>query len=380
MTRLLPFHSTTVPLLTAAFLFLFIGSSKAEPTVPGFKVTVYAVVADPVQLAFDQSNVLYAGRDDSGSGGGSGDPVKIHRIGVGGSSVAEFGTTAIHDPDAVLVDTSGTYGPSGSILVGGGFDSSQGQIVLVEPDHSIITLFGPTTDFWNPTGFALDSNNRLFFTNFDSRPSGTVPGVYSTDSPTTPPSILIATGVPAAGIATDSQDRLYVSTADARIRLYQNDGALIDDRFVEGLGGSAFAAALVIGSLGDIAEALYTINSDGELLCVTTSGQTTVIGTGFSSVRGLAIDSEGALYVSEFSNDRVLRCERITEPSITIRGRATDDSLDLTFEGIVQSSDTLAPGSWTDLNPQPATPVIFTPSPSETNLFWRARTWNGCPP
>jgi hypothetical protein len=88
--------------------------------VPGFTVSTYATVTDPVNLSFDPSGVLYVGRDNYGSGGGYIDAVKIHRIGVGGSPVVEYGASAIYDPDAVLFDAAGSLsGTPGSVLVSG---------------------------------------------------------------------------------------------------------------------------------------------------------------------------------------------------------------------------------------------------------------------
>src|SRR5215510_12230037 len=101
----------------------------ADPVVPGFVVTTYADVTDPTALSFASDGTLYVGRDASGSGGGSGDAVKIHRIGPGGAPVEEFGNAALFDPDGAPVDESGTVpGTAGAVLVGGVDTAGQGRV------------------------------------------------------------------------------------------------------------------------------------------------------------------------------------------------------------------------------------------------------------
>ena len=60
---------------------------RAQPIVTNAAVSVHAVVTDPLSLSFGADGALYTGRDNSGSGGGYGDAVKIHRIAPGGSPV-----------------------------------------------------------------------------------------------------------------------------------------------------------------------------------------------------------------------------------------------------------------------------------------------------
>src|ERR1035437_420600 len=84
--------------LAALALTLLLAGAKAQPAVPGATTSIYATVTDPRDLAFGADGALYAGRDNSGSGGGPADAVKIHRIGPGGSPVTEFGSVMISDP------------------------------------------------------------------------------------------------------------------------------------------------------------------------------------------------------------------------------------------------------------------------------------------
>ena len=64
-------------------------------TVPGMVVQEYATLDGPVEIAFDPAGTAYVGHSLAHSGGGSGDPAKIHFVGYGGSPVLEYGDMAI---------------------------------------------------------------------------------------------------------------------------------------------------------------------------------------------------------------------------------------------------------------------------------------------
>jgi hypothetical protein len=55
--------------------------AQTDPVVPGFIVSTYANVTDARGLSFDPAGNLYVGRDNSGSGGGDAEAVRIHRVG-----------------------------------------------------------------------------------------------------------------------------------------------------------------------------------------------------------------------------------------------------------------------------------------------------------
>ena len=75
---------------------------------------------DPLGLTFGTDGALYVGRDNSGSGGGNADSVRIHRIAPGGGSHIQYGARATWDPDVVIYDAAGAYsGVAGSVVVGG---------------------------------------------------------------------------------------------------------------------------------------------------------------------------------------------------------------------------------------------------------------------
>ncbi|MGC8990284.1 MAG: hypothetical protein ACP5MD_09205 [Verrucomicrobiia bacterium] len=212
------------PLLTLT-AFMLAGSAFAQPFVTNFTTSIYAVVTDPVRMAFAADGTLYAGRDASGSGGGSGAAVKVHRIAPGGSPVTEFGNVAVSDPDALIVDAAGAIsGTPGAVLVGGVHnDGSTGKIVKIAPDGTVTTLFGPNATLWNPTHFLFDSTGRLLVTeNNNGRVLVTTGG---------DPTVLITLSG-ANCIAQDAADRLVVSSsADGRLRLYDLDGTLLNGNF-----------------------------------------------------------------------------------------------------------------------------------------------------
>ena len=101
-----------------------------DPTVPGFTVETYAVLSGPVTLSFDPSGVLYVGHDNRFLPGGSCcSVIPIHRIGVGGTPVEEYGDPT-PDPDTVLFDATGAIAPlPGSVLVGGNFVGQPGATI-----------------------------------------------------------------------------------------------------------------------------------------------------------------------------------------------------------------------------------------------------------
>ena len=57
------------------------------------------------------------------------------------------------------------------------------------------------------------------------------------------------------------------------------------------------------------------MNASGELVRIEMSGSATVIGTGFRTARDLQFGPDGALYVSDFTNDQVIRISAKVVPS-----------------------------------------------------------------
>ncbi len=286
--------------LFLAFGLGFVSSAQADPTVPGFTVEVYANVDDPTRLAFAPDGVLYTGRDALGSGGGAGDAVKIHRIGVGGAPVVEYGVSATPDPDSVAVDVLGLVSNAGSVLVGGFISvPSGGRISEIATDESVSTLFASTA-FDNPSDIEFDSTGRMLFTNFANPP--TPSGVFQSTGAS--PTALFTTTPKLGFLDLDANDRIYVSADNGTIQIYDSVGTLVDGSFVSGLSGSA---PLAVGSLAGLPTGVFTINSSDELIHKSLTGTTTVVGTDFGGSSDLQFGPDGSLYVARFDEDRVLR-------------------------------------------------------------------------
>jgi sugar lactone lactonase YvrE len=309
-------------------------SASAQTVGPGFKVWIWAPVLDPVELTAGPDGSLYVGRDLSGSGGGTGDPTRIRRI-SSTAVVTEFGPS-LDDPDVVWFDAAGVPGSSaGSILVGGRDDGVlplQGRVTAIAPDESASVVFGPSTVLPNPTGFTSDALGQLLLTDFDTGDLS----VLSAGSLTT-----LING-PARG-ASDilrhaASGELYVSWGDGFIRRYTAAGVLIDGAFASGRAMEFGPGNATFGS------DLYTVNNTtGELLRVDGAKNVTTLGTGFQDVMGLNFGSDGALYLTEFSRDRVMRVSCLPVPgevnNLTLSHAGGGVSILLTWDDVPGAAD-----------------------------------------
>ncbi|MCX6875228.1 MAG: hypothetical protein NTW21_15690 [Verrucomicrobia bacterium] len=296
-------------------------TTRAQPVVNDSSVSIHAFVTDPQGLSFAPDGTLYVGRDASGSGGGSADAVKIHRVAPGGSLVTEFGNVAIGDPDALIVDVTGAVsGTPGSVLVGGVHNSgTTGKITTIAPDGTVTTLFGPSASLWNPTDFAFDQSGRLLITEISN-------GKVLVSSGGTP-TVLFSVNQ-AACIAVDALNRIAVDTTDStQLRLYTSAGTLSNASFATVKAGSP----IVRGPGGAWGTDLYAVAPNGDLIRIATDGTTTVVGHRFVMNSGanfpaLAFGPEGALYVSDFQADSIYRFAPPVVPGTqtTIYARVTD--------------------------------------------------------
>jgi len=298
----------TAFLVAAAIVSTRVGDATANPVlpvVPGMDVDVYADVTDPQRLSFDSSGALFVGRDFTGSGGGSWDAGPIHRVAPGGTSVAAFGD-ALPDPDAVLVDSLGLIsGTAGSVLVGGEVGPSlQGKISAVATDEGTQTIWGPTGSFRNVSDMAFDSTGRLVFTDGNSLSRSVF--VSAGEFPTA--LFVLPDGDRAFSLTLDSADRIFTRGQGGRLRIHDSSGTLLDNSFAV-LGASG---PIRFGPGGIWGTDLYALAND-QLIRLDAQGSATVVGTGFATGDGgaamnsIAFGPDGALYVGEFENDRILR-------------------------------------------------------------------------
>lgn len=270
----------------------------AQTVVPELKVWVWALVPDPVDLTAGTDGALYAGRDLTGSGGGADAATRIHQISAAGA-VAAFGPS-LDDPDTVWLDASGVVAwPPGSILVGGrdnGITPLQARVSAIAPNQSASVVFGPSTLLVNPAGMTVDAMGRLLVTDFDKGNLVTVAGSILITLVDGPPQGAIDVVVhPLTG-------DIYVSWGDGVIRRYTSAGILVDGAFATGRAMEFGPGNATFGS------DLYTVdNAARELKRIDPAKNVTMLGTGFQDVRGLTFGTDGALYLTEFSKDRVLR-------------------------------------------------------------------------
>lgn len=155
----------------AAAVLVWSTPGSSQPVVPGFTVELWATVPGPEQLAFDAAGNLYTGRGVPGGVGN--ETLKIHRIPAGGGAGVEYGMDPIDDPDAVLVDEDGSIsGTAGAVLVAGrDTATSNGKVVAVLPDESVVPVVAPTAVLSNPNVLAR-GRDGLVITDFDPTPPG----------------------------------------------------------------------------------------------------------------------------------------------------------------------------------------------------------------
>lgn len=282
----------------------------AQPIAPNFVVSVYATVEGPVRLAFAPDGTLYVGRDNQFSGGTGKEEQRIHRIGPGGSPVAEFGDP-FADPDMVGFDVSGMIsGTPGSVLVGGTQPLGNGAIAAIRPDATMVTIFDSPT-MANPTALKFDSTGRMLMADFDL-------GEIQVSTGELPNPLFTVAGNP-LNLALDADDRIYTAASQgttfpitSTISIHDAAGTLVDAEFATGLGRFV---ALAVGPGGLWGTDLYVF-SQGGFYRYHPDGSRTLIGAGFPVILLDAVfGPDGALYASDNPNNRIWRIEPVPEPS-----------------------------------------------------------------
>src|SRR5262249_19291671 len=100
-------------------------------------------------------------------------------------------------------------------------------------------------------------------------------------------------------------DRVFYGDNTSTIRIYDPNGALLNDSLIAGLGDNP---PLAFGQGKAWGNDLYTVNqSNGQLLRIKSDGNTSVIGTNFGEILDITFGADGAMYLSDFTNDRILR-------------------------------------------------------------------------
>jgi choice-of-anchor C domain-containing protein len=281
------------------------GAVPAEP-VPvafGYRVEVYARLQAPVQLTFDPAGVLYAGYDVVGNSPSPYDPGFVRRIARGGTPVTNFGPQQT-DPDAVVVDVQGSItGVAGAVLVSGTTsDGSASHLSAILPDGTARTLFSSPQYVANSSGMVFDRRGRLLIG--DTGSVAIDPKRVLISEGAVPKELFPVDNSFPVELAVDPANRIFVAGFFGVIRIYGEDGALIDPAFVSGLGG---VKAMAFGTGGDFGNALYVVDGGGRLLRVGNGGQIDVLGTGFDDAMDIVFGPDFAMYLSEYVRGRVLR-------------------------------------------------------------------------
>lgn len=291
--------------LVAAFpAALVVDTATAAPIGHGYVVTTYDSLPDPMALSFGTDGSLYVGRDNSGSGGGNADTVRIHRIAPGGGSHIQYGAAPTADPDAVIFDATGAYsGVAGSVIVGGRpAASASGVISAIRPNQSVVTLAGPSAGFVNPSDFAIDNAGRMLFTDFEG--TGAVQQLSGgTNSPFFSP----GTSYRDISVHPTTGDVYLRNTTANTIRKYSSTGTFIAT-VVSGITGSAMAIGTGSSTWGTT---LYVGNGT-RILRLNSASSRDTIASNFVSISNIEFGPGDALYVSDFGADKVYRIQLST--------------------------------------------------------------------
>jgi hypothetical protein len=279
----------------------------AQPVAePGWMMTTYAQVKDPVTLAFAADGSLYCGRDNWGSGGGFGDAVKIHKIGPGGSPVTEYGKTAVNDPDTVGVDEVGDFtGTPGSVIIGG-ITGNTGVIWRVVPNGDVSKVYNLEAPFNNPGQFEFNGAGRLFMA--DAGQANDDSPVGATDE-NGEMKLLFPVDGGSNGICLIPGGKILSCNDVGRVDMYTTQGNLVQENFSD-----VWTFASLAGAKDDEFLAYAGVRS-GVVLAIAPDGSVRVAASGFiegqiGGVTGIEVGKDKAIYAADFTGDRVMRITR----------------------------------------------------------------------
>lgn len=174
--------------------------------------------------------------------------------------------------------------------------------------------------FQNPTRMAFGSTGRILFADqgetFVAEPGTQGPQlsrlIASHEFVKTP-----------SGLAIGAGDLIFTSHADGLIRVHFPDGSLVNNAFATPFNPTGWPAqgrqtSLAFAPGGMFGTDLYATTSYvGEILGIDSSGQSTAILSGMGGISAMTFGPDGAMYLSDFVNDRILRVTPnvIPEPS-----------------------------------------------------------------
>ncbi len=254
---------------------------------PDLDVEVFAYLSFvPWQIGCDASGNVFVGNSTVTTG-------RIAKINAVTRAVSYFGAD-IPDPDAVIVDKTGSVGAVGSILVGSGTNCTPnciGRVTQITSSGTSTTTLLSGGCLGNVSYFAFNSVEELFIANYGEQ---TVCKIVGSEISTFVP----ATGSPIEGIAIDSLNRVYVTWGEMT-RQYDPAGNLLDSNFVNGRAVAFSKGPVVSGLVVRRSGSLHEVNI--------TSKQEKLLISGIST-QSVAFDAAGSMYIADvFGNDKVLR-------------------------------------------------------------------------
>lgn len=297
------------------------------PSVAGFTVEEFATLELPHDLTFAPDGTMFVGWAGPGL-----ETRQIYRVETNGT-VSDYGNTPIPDPDTVLYDATGVIsGVPGSVLVGGivtGGMPDEAQIWAIRPDETVVTLWGPTTDFRNPIDMTFDSTGRYILADDFNESEDSIAGKVMVSEAGEFPSTIVSSSARLGLLAIDQDDNIYVGGSDGLVRKLNPDGTPHPDGpAAEDVG--AFPP-VAYGPGGLWGQQLYVLNRETGMLYRDNGASLETIGSGFSGASYMDFGPDGALYVSLTSQNRIVRIE--PEP--------VGDCPDITGDGMVNTEDLL---------------------------------------
>ena len=244
----------------------------------------------PVDVAVDGAGDVYV--TDLGGTGTNDRIVKYDPNGIFLDVLAGYGS----NPGDIVNPTSITIAPNGNIYVveNGAASSMANEISYYDSGGAFLGSWGAygigNGQFKNPLDIAIDSVGNVYVAdNVNDRiqkfaANGVWLNSWAVNNPT--------------GVAVDGSDTVWVVSANT-VKSYNTSGGLL------GSFGSANAYSVAAGPTGD----LWVSASSGVVRRYDTSGTFLLtVGSGqLSSPQGLAMQSDGTLYVADTGDGRVVR-------------------------------------------------------------------------
>jgi sugar lactone lactonase YvrE len=287
LARALPFASHNAPAglvatagALAAITVASIAQGQTLPSVPGFTVDVYASTPTPARLALRSDGTLFAGNNPASNGN-----APLAQFACGGTPVLR--TADVFDPDVMAIDETGLLtGLAGSAITAGG----RTTMTFWSPQNTTRTFTFVGRD---PDDITPDANGNLLIA---------ANGVFRFNGTTV--TRLFTTPLDVLSIAVDTDGAILASLTDGRVQVYSAQGQLL----VTNLTMFTSPAQIRKDTSGVFGGGFVAL--DGGLWRLSRQGARTQIGSGFTYfpfTSGLAIDTNGVLFISETANNRILR-------------------------------------------------------------------------